>query len=142
MTAKEYLNQIHNYQIKYESQLEHIKDLRLLATSTGAIRYDKDKVQSSPNGDSMTNAVIKIIEAENKAYEIAIDLANKRQEITYKIINLDIGEYARLLCLRYVKGFKLEDVANEMHYSYEWTRHQHSKALDAFSERYPEIAEM
>lgn len=142
MTAKEYLKQLYILEAKYKCKIEEVKDLRLLATSTGALRYDKERVQTSNTGDQMVNAIIKIVEAENEAMRLAVDLADKKQEIIERITNLDDGNYIRLLCLYYVRNYKLEEVANIMHYSFDWTRHLHKEALLAFEKKYTDIIEL
>lgn len=142
MTAKEYLKQLNILEAKYKCKCEEVHDLRLLATSTGALRYDKERVQTSNDGDQIVNAVIKIIEAENEALRLAIELADTKQEIVERIVNLDDGNHIRLLCLYYVRNYKLEEVANKMHFSFDWTRHLHKEALAAFEKKYIDIAEL
>lgn len=142
MTAKEYFKQLFILEAKYQSKCEEVQDLRLLATSTGALRYDKDRVQTSPSADQIPNAIIKIVEAENEAMRIAVQLADTKQEIVDKIVNLDDGNHIRLLCLYYVRKYKLEDVADIMHFSYDWTKHLHGEALKEFERKYPEIANL
>lgn len=142
MTAKEYFKQLFILEAKYQSKCEEVQDLRLLATSTGALRYDKDRVQTSPSADQIPNAIIKIVEAENEAMRIAVQLADTKQEIVDKIVNMDDGNHIRLLCLYYVRKYKLEDVADIMHFSFDWTRHLHGEALKAFENKYPEIANL
>lgn len=139
MTAKEYLKQISILEARYMTKLEEVNDMRLLATSTGAIRYDKDNIVSSPSGDGLVNAIIKITDAENRAMKVAVELAEKKQEIVGKIIQLDDERCMRLLCLYYVKHMKLEDVAKVMKYSSDRIRHLHQDALILFEETYPEI---
>lgn len=142
MTAKEYLKQLSILEAKYKCKCEEAEDLRELATTTGAMRYDVERVQSSPSGDNIINAVIKIIETENEAMRIAVKLADTKQDIIDKIVNMDDGNHIRLLCLYYVRKNKLEDVAEIMHFSFDWTRHLHGEALKAFENKYPEILSM
>lgn len=139
MTAKEYLNQLYILDMRYKTKLEEVTDLRELASGTGAIQYDKDRVQSSPRNDQLINAIIKITEAENEAMRRSVELADQRQKIIDQIIGMDDGNYIRILCLKYVHYKKLEDVAEIMHFSYDWIKHLHGEALKAFEKKYPEI---
>lgn len=139
MTAKEYLKQISLLEAIYQTKLEEVNDLRLIATSTGAIRYDKDNVDTSPDGDRMINAIIKIIEAENKAMKAAVELAQTKQTITEQIIGLNEENAIRILCMRYIKHKHFEEIAEELHYTSQWTRELHIKALKLFEQTYPEI---
>ena len=40
------------------------------------------------------------------------------------------GRYGSILWLHYCTGLKLTEVADAMHYSYEWVRHMHQRALN------------
>lgn len=142
MTAKEYLNQLYVLDMRYKSKMEEVTDLRELATSTGAIQYDKDRVQTSPSNDQLINAIIKITETENEAMRRSVELANKRQLIIDQIIGMDDGNFIRILCMKYVHYKKLEDIAEIMHFSYDWIRHLHGEALKAFEQKYPSITKM
>lgn len=142
MTAKEYLNQLYLLDMRYKSKMEEVTDLRELATSTGAIRYDKDRVQTSPSNNQLINAIIKITETENEAMRRSVELANQRQLIIDQIIGMDDGNFIRILCMKYVHYKKLEDIADIMHFSYDWIRHLHGEALKAFEKTYPSIAEL
>ncbi|MBQ0113291.1 MAG: hypothetical protein KBT03_09200 [Bacteroidales bacterium] len=139
MTAKEYLKQLYILDMRYKSKMEEVIDLRELVTSVGAIRYDKEQVQTSKRNDQLVNAVIKITTAENEAMRRSVELADKRQEIIDRIINLDDGNYIRILCMHYVHYKKFEDISDAMHYSCDWIRHLHGEALKAFESKYPEI---
>lgn len=42
------------------------------------------------------------------------------------------GNYGAVLWLHYGIGLKLTEIADVRHYSYEWIRHVHQRALDKF----------
>lgn len=60
---EDYLTAIH-YSLRYPLWIAEVEDARDTAT---AIRYDKDKVQTSPNGDMVYNAATRAIELSKKA---------------------------------------------------------------------------
>ena len=62
LPKEDYLTAIH-YALRYPMMLAELKDAR--DTST-AIRYDKDKVQTSPNGDMILNAAVRASELSDK----------------------------------------------------------------------------
>lgn len=142
MTAKEYLNQIYILEAKYQSKIEQVEDLRLLATSTGAIRYDKVNVIQSISGDKMSDMAIKIVEMENDAMRVAVKLADTKQDIIDKIIGMEDGNYIRILCKHYVHRMKLSDIADDMHFTYDYIRELHGKSLKAFEDTYPQIKDI
>lgn len=59
---EDYLTAIH-YSLRYPLWVAEVEDAR--DTST-AIRYDKDKVQTSPSGDMIINAATRAIELSKK----------------------------------------------------------------------------
>lgn len=136
MTAKEYLNQIYVLEVKYQSKLEQAQDMRLLAESTGAIRYDKVNVVSSPDGDTLLNAIIRIVTVENEATRIAVELAETKDKIIEMIMSIDDEKLMRILCLKYVRHKKLTEVAEIIHMDYDWTKKLHLKALGEFEEKF------
>lgn len=62
LPKEDYLTAIH-YALRYPMMLAELQDAR--DTST-AIRYDKDKVQTSPNGDMILNAAVRSAELSKK----------------------------------------------------------------------------
>lgn len=59
---EDYLTAIH-YSLRYPLWLAELDDARDTAT---AIRYDKDKIQTSPNGDMVFNAASRTIQISEK----------------------------------------------------------------------------
>lgn len=59
---EDYLTAIH-YSLRYPLWLAELDDVRDTAT---AIRYDKDKIQTSPNGDMVFNAATRTIQISEK----------------------------------------------------------------------------
>lgn len=68
MTAQEYLEGIERAERKIEAITRRLEELRTRAEGVGAIRYDKDRVQTSPQ-NSMPDKVIKLCEIEDKYRE-------------------------------------------------------------------------
>ncbi len=59
---EDYLTAIH-YSLRYPLWLAELDDARDTAT---AIRYDKDKIQTSPNGDMVFNAATRAVQISEK----------------------------------------------------------------------------
>ena len=66
MKAKEYLRQVELMNIKIDTKIKQLEELKILATCTGAINAKPDKIQSSPCGDKMENAVAKYVDLERE----------------------------------------------------------------------------
>ena len=80
-----------------------------------AIRYDLDKVQSSP--DDQTSAIFaKIDELERERKALVDGLADHYDEMRETFIKaLTHSEYYECLCLRYISDFTQEETAEKMH---------------------------
>lgn len=138
MTAKEYLGQVEFLKRRIKQAEEQIQNIKLTAVSTGAIRYDKDMIQSSPTNDSMVNYMIRLEKAEAKYRRLILQHLDVCIKIEGELRNLMPTIYADVLYLRWIKCMKLEDVADELNYSYEYIRQVHGRALQAFSRKYLE----
>lgn len=139
MTVKEYLGQVEVLKRRIKQAEEQIKNIKIMATSAGAIRYDKDMIQSSPTNDKMVNYMIRLEKAEAryrslvlKQFDICVKIENQIRMIMPSI-------YADVLYMRWIECKKLEIVADELNYSYEYIRQVHGRALQAFARKYPEI---
>lgn len=112
---------------------EHIMELRAMAQTVGAIRYDKINVQSSPE-DRMTNVVFKIVESEKKAAELISEYTAAYDEIQNRIKEMSSERYQIVLSLRYLDGKPIWQVAEDIGYSVDWTKHLLQRAVRAFSD--------
>ena len=128
MGVKEFLNKIRKIDLLIDCKLEQVNELRSLLCG-GAIRYDKDKVQSSVDPDSMTDIVAKIIELEQKINEDIdrlIDIKTKAREM---IEMLENDREKVILYKRYFDGKSFEELAVECGYSWRQVHRIHGKAL-------------
>lgn len=81
-----------------------------------AIRYDRDKVQTSPE-DPMAKIVGELNSLEIKMAQIQYDKAQRIEEI-YKAINsLDSNEERTALTMRYINRKPVTEIADAMGYS-------------------------
>ena len=83
MTAKEYLSQVQEQQNKILEQEEYIQRLRATLDVAG-IRYDKERVQTSPDPDKMAHTFSKIFEQE----EILEDMKKVFVDFRIKVIDM------------------------------------------------------
>lgn len=131
MTAKQYLKQAYRLNELIQCSQEELADLRLLASSTGAIDYSKDKIQSSPsNGAPFTKIVMKIIELEetiNNEIERLLDL---KLQIRETINAVQDNEEKLLLKYRYLNFMSWEDVCSYMQVSMRTAHRIHKAALE------------
>lgn len=139
MTAKDYLKQIEQLDIKIRQKSEELACLRETAGGAAAIRYDKDNIQVSTQGDMLERAVIRLVELEDKILEDKLKLATLRDQIIDQIQALDDKRYVEILFRRYVNYDKFEKIALDLSYDYVYLRALHGEALGNFETRYSNI---
>lgn len=113
---------------------ERLQELRAQATLLTGIDYSKVVVQTSPT-DMMADIVGEIVEM-TEAYRDAI-LAYQRtvEERARWIYLLGQPNYEEILERRYLRGERLEDIADSMGISYERAKHLHGEALAAYGRK-------
>lgn len=143
MTAKEYLLEIQKYHfmvVNKEKQLNRIQESVNQLLSIQGIRYDRDRVQTSPQ-DQMSESVAKLLDAERDLERCIMDyntVINKRVD---QINAMEKTEHVIILSKRYLsdRTTNFETIADEMGYSYNRACHIHGEALRAFEKKYPDI---
>jgi len=106
---------------KKEKRLELIMSL-----FPGAIRYDKDKVQTAPS-DKMSDIMASVDDLDNEIAELREELREARR--TIEALPLPEQEL-RVICLRYEDGLTWEDVARAVHKSRSTVHRIHKSAVD------------
>ena len=139
MTAKQYLSQAIRIRLLIRQTKEHMKELEELAGSPPPIRYDREILQSSGSGDQMIRTLIQLEAEERRCKRLLEGYIEKYIEITENIRKVMPGLYSDVLYMRYIEGKNLEKIAKELNYSYEWIRHIHGRALQAFRKKFPEL---
>lgn len=133
MTGKEYMEQIRNVRREIRLLQEQILRDTVYASNVKAIRYDVDRVQTSPDGDRMADIISGIVGAEDKLYKKVRDLMQKEEEARQYLIQLR-EEYERVLVLHYFEGLKWEDVADKIGYDDKYIYDVKNRALDALTQ--------
>ena len=139
MKPKEYLSQARRYHERYRRAMDEVEEIREMMQSAGAIRYDKDQVQTSPSNDAMVNYMIRLQKAEANAWSASEIYFDVYTRIRNQIEQITPGLYSDVLYLRYIKDMKLIDICDELGYDYGWVRQLHGRALQAFGKKFPEI---
>lgn len=135
MRPKEYLTQIKRLDVLIEQKIKERDDLKKYDIS--AVAYDTERVSVSPTGEApQVRTVEKIIEYEEELSRLIEEFYNKKKCTIAQIQSLSRLEYVRLLYKRYVEYKRLEQIAVEMHYSYNRIKHLHGEALSAFGREF------
>lgn len=113
--AYEFLNSvrtIHYQWLRLKSKRDELESCLLPA----GIRYDKDKVQSSPE-DTLSKVVAEIVEIENDMNQLQVQKAKRIEAIDDAINGLDSDEERTALMLRFVSRVPVKDIADTMGYA-------------------------
>lgn len=133
MTAKEYLSQYRNMELKIASKEKELEDLRAKLEGCSSKQMDGMPRSSGGSADPIGDAVTKIVAMQmeiNEEIDRCIDL---RREITAKIDKLDNETYASLLRYRYVMMMKWEEIEEQMGYTLRYCTRLHGYALAEFT---------
>lgn len=136
MTVKDYLSQLQDFEEAICEQKEYIKTLRESLTSIGGMEMNPDKVQTSGvDKDKFANVIAKIIEEEKKLKRMEEKFCLLKVQIAEQIHQMDNLLFKKLLKIKYIEWKQfgtIRSVADELGYSYDYTKELHREALCAF----------
>lgn len=132
LTAKQYLDQLRVIDTKINQKMEELADLMTAATSTGAIDYSKDRVQTSPQ-NAQENRICKYVDLDAEINREIDEFVDIKHRVTKEIQELNVDYYIKILFKVYVQYKTVKDAANEIGLSYQYVRDLHKKALEAFA---------
>lgn len=133
MTAKEYLGQIRKAEIMIRIRAQELQKLKEDTAYISAIRYDKVRVQTSPDGGSgFSKAVEESVSLQLEIEKRIQQLTKKRHDIITQIERMRNPNHIELLKLRYIDNERFESIACSMGYSYDHIIRMHGEALQAF----------
>jgi len=94
-----------------ESQIEGLR----LSMLPGAIRYDKDKVQTSFTNDQMAEYAARMEELEHRLVDLREEYLNAQDDIVEAVGHLVEDDYgATIIMLRYISNTDFPDIADEI----------------------------
>ena len=133
MKAKEYLQQLQRLDTMITQKIKELGDLRLMSQSVGGIDYSKERVQSSPSGDApFVKPVLRMIELEQEINAEIDRFVDEKHEIINQIQALQNPKHIDILYKHYVEFKRLEIVAVEMNFTYQYIVELHGTALKEF----------
>lgn len=102
--------------------------IQTMLTST-AIDYTKEKVQTSPNGDRMVEAIDKLIALQNEITETMREALEQMEKVQRLITGIKDPVLREILWRRWIQGQKMEAIAEEMRRDLRWIYRLHARAL-------------
>jgi hypothetical protein len=140
MKAKEYLQQLQRLDTVINQKIKEVDDLRLKSRSVGSIDYSKERVQTSPSGDAPFVKLIGRIIDLGAEINAEIDaFVDEKHRIINQIQALKNSKYIEILYKHYVEFKRLEVVAVEMNFTYQYVVELHGYALKDFQTTYENL---
>ena len=132
MNARQYLEQLEALDSKIYADVELLKEKKIRITGGGAIRYDKDRVQTSLTDSKLERDVCEVVAFEEKVNERIKQYDQAKEKIIKQIKDLNVATYIDILFRVYVQYKTLKQASNEMNKSYKYVRNKHDEALSEF----------
>lgn len=112
------------YSFLNSARVLHLEWLRLKAKHDelescllpAAIRYDKEKVQTSPD-DPMSKIIAQVMELESEMKRVQFNKSRQINKIDKAISSLESAEERTALTMRYINRVAVTDIADAMGYS-------------------------
>ena len=112
-----------------EGELDKLQELRSLAQKITPA-YSQSSGGGSGNAQKLENSIAKIIEQEKIIAECCDELCAQLAEVRALVALLPMGPMRLVMQRRYLNYQKWEQIAAELHYSWQNVHRLHSKALD------------
>lgn len=113
----------------FEGELDKLQELRSLAQKVTPA-YSQSPGGGSGNAQKLENSIAKIIEQEKIIAECCNELCAQLAEVRALVALLPMGPMRLVMQRRYLNYQKWEQIAAELHYSWQNVHRLHSKALD------------
>ena len=114
--AETYLNRIRNIGKELRDKRNELDALRYKASGAGAIRYDKDHVQTSAQ-DFLSMAMDDIIRIDKEIEEKEACIEDMKGQAYTIVRTLTVTDHRTLIDWYYLNGLTMTDTADKMHIS-------------------------
>jgi DNA-directed RNA polymerase specialized sigma subunit len=139
MTAKEYLNQVRDVRQAITAEIERLQQMKEMAMSIGTKELKADRVQTSIKNEGLEGTVGNYVDYENKILDRVAEYREFEDKIVDEIHGMNCAYKLKyIIQMKYIDMRRLEDIANEMGYTYDHVRHLHGQALEVFAKQYRE----
>lgn len=137
MTAKQYLKQAFRLNELINSDLEELAQLKALSTSISSPNLSSEAVSGSrPQEAKFVNAILKIVDLENKINEEIDRYVDLKDEIREKVIAIENEDERLILQNRYLNFQTWERIAEDLNFTTQWVHELHKRALTTFTQVY------
>lgn len=140
MNVYKYLQRIKVLDDKIQRKEERIQELKLAVSGAGAIRYDKEPVQTSISATSkLESMVLQYIDLEDEVEKLKDTEAHWINKLTREIMDLECKNHRMVLYLIYVEFLSYNQICKIMGVS-RWTVYRmRDKAIERFKETHGDV---
>lgn len=131
---KERLSRLSYFEEKLAEINEQIADAEYSRYCVNGIDYQKDRVQTSPNNDSMASYVIRAEQLFKIRKHIETNMAKCIDDIN-KLANLVDDTKSSIIVEKYIFHKTLTEIAKDRNLTYEWVSRLFNKALEEIEKR-------
>ena len=135
MDAKAYLRQIRSCDAVIRYNLAALRQLHEDAYGVSAPSGDGIR-GGGTSGSAVENKAIKLADAEAEYEDEVTRAARLKAKIIGQVAAMPDDKCRDVLSMVYIEGKDLQDVADEMGYTYWHVTHLHGNALDRFRQMY------
>ncbi len=133
MNAREYLEQLQKMDIAINQNIAWLYELKNIRKELKGVNYTSQKVKTSKsNRADFEKTLLIIMDMEQNINDSIDKFVDQKNEIIKQIQSLDNHKYIQVLYKKYVEYKRLEEIAIEMHYTYQHIRRLHGYALKEF----------
>ena len=129
--AHSYLKKIRDAEVSIHNKELELEALRYKASGAGAIRYDKDKVQTSPQ-DYLAMAMADIFEITEQIEEDKASVDEMKCNAYSIVRRMDAPEQRALIEWYYLNGIDMTITAEHLHMSERNAYYLRDDALESF----------
>lgn len=129
--AQKCLQSIRKIEKKLHSKRLELEALRYRASGAGAIRYDKEHVQTSPD-DYLAMAMADIIEIEKSIIQQESDIEKKKGKAYAIVRKLEMEDHRTFIEWYYLNGLSMIETATRMNIAERTSYYLRDDALESF----------
>ena len=129
--ADSFLKQIRDVERTLKNKRDELEALRYRASGVTAIRYDKDKIQTSPK-DYLSMAIADIIEIEKQIEEDSASIEDIKGSAYAIVRRMESPDQRALIEWFYLNGVSMNETAERMSMSERTAYYLRDDALESF----------
>lgn len=129
--AEDFLKKIRDVERMLKTKHDELDALRYKASGAGAITYNKDRVQSSPQ-DFMSMVMDDIVKIEKEIRKEEAGIENKKAQALHIIHKIPVQEQRTIILWYYFNGISMTDTALKMSIAERTAYYLRDEALESF----------